>query len=186
MGFEVPVFFAPVAPVQREWRLPDAERLIGDLYDKDRSQTGFRSSVSRNDWHLDNLRRAAAALHSSAFDFLERDCACLDTPAVAKAAQALVAILAEASGGLEKMATTCTAEANEFFRNQHQDSPGIDPREVHARAFLEASPAHELEWSGDAGYGACVGYFAFLKSLLVSLTDCLLTGRYLLYYHPPF
>ncbi len=83
------------------------------------------------------------------------------------------------------MATTCTAGANEFFLQQDKGAD-IDAREVYTRAFLEARPSHEVEWTGDAGYAAGVGYFAFLKSLLVCLTECLNAGKHLLYYRPPW
>jgi uncharacterized membrane protein len=183
MGYEIPIFFVPIDPTAREWSDTDAAQLIGDSYN-DRERTGLRSSVSRNWWHIANVREAALALNSSAFDFLEQPVACLDTAAIAKAIQTLAAILAEASGGLKELATTCTAEASEFFLKKDTVDTDADPRKAYIRAFLEAKPSYDIEWSGDAGYGASVGYFAFLKSLLLCLTECLSAGKYLLYYRP--
>jgi hypothetical protein len=182
MGLELPIFFIPVDPGDRAWSREDAEQLIGDAYDTEREKTGVRSSASRGGWHLRNVRQAASTLKLSALDFLERDLARLDTGEIAQAIQALSAILAEASSGASDLATTCTAAANEFFVQIQRADTDANPKEAYARAFLEAQPTYDVEWSGDAGYGAIVGYFAFLKTLLVCLVECLNSGKHLLYY----
>ncbi len=183
MGYEIPIFFVPVTPSKRTWGEDEAAQLVGDGYE-DREKSGLRSSVSRNWWHVANVRRAASAIDSSALAFLDEPVACLDTAAVAQAIRTLTTILAEASDGLPQLATTCTAAANEFFLQEETGAPHVDPTEAYTRAFLEAKPSYDVEWSGDAGYGASVGYFAFLKSLLLCLVECLNEGQYLLYYRP--
>jgi hypothetical protein len=185
MGHEIPIFFLPVEPRERSWDRADAEKLIGEAY-HDRERSRLCSSVSRNWWHLQNIRRSAAAHNSSSLEFLAATVACLDTSGIAKAIQALAAILAESSHGLERLATTCTPEANEAFLKMAADQGDGDaePEELYLRAFLEATPSNDVKWSGDAGYSAGVGYFAFLKSLLLCLTECLIRGKHLLYYRP--
>ena len=183
MGYEIPIFFVPVPPSKRHWSEDEAAQLVGEGYE-DREKSRLRSSVSRNWWHVANLLEAAAATDASALAFLNKPVACLDTPAVAQAIRVLTSVLAETSGGLARLATTCTAEANEFFLREEASTPDADPAEAYTRAFLEAKPSYDVEWSGDAGYGASVGYFAFLKSLLVCLVECLTAGQYLLYYRP--
>ena len=189
MGYEIPVFFLPVAPSNRPWTEEDVERVISEAYE-DRDKSGLRTSISRNGWHLDNVRQAAARLGSSALGFLEASSVVLDTVAITKAIQTLAAILAEASGGLAGLATTCTAEANEFFlkaeTSDSETDEDTEPTEAYLRAFLEAGPSRDIQWSGDAGYSASVGYFAFLKSLFLCLAECLIEGKHFLYYsmHP--
>lgn len=182
MGYDVNLFFAPVDPDQTQWNVETAIDRVGDLIDKSRSETGLRSSVSRNGWHVETVRQAAAAHGSTALDFLEQPVACLTPSELAAAIRVLAIILAEAAGGVEELQTTCTAGANEFFLAQDRQTIDPDARSAYAQAFLEAKPAHEVEWSGDAGYSASVGYFAFLKSLMVGMTECLIVGKRLLVY----
>ncbi len=103
---------------------------------------------------------------------------------MAEAIWTLATIIAEASRGLPQLATTCTPEANAFFLQKEQPGSNADPMEVYIRAFSEATPSFDIEWSGDAGYRASIGYFAFLKTLLLCLVECLNSGQYLLYYSP--
>jgi hypothetical protein len=182
MANTLPIFFIPVDPVDRAWTLQEVWQVIGDAHKREREKTGLRSSCSRGQWHIRNVLEAAAKLNSSSLDFLEQEFVCLDTLEVAKAIQALAAILAETSCGLTELATTCTAETNEFFLHEGRADIDANPQEAYIHAFQEAKPSYDVDWMGDAGYSASVGYFAFLKTLLLCLTECLNTRKYLLYY----
>lgn len=182
MGYDVHLYFLPVDPDQTSWDVDTVLDRIGELMDKPRSETGLRSSVSRSGWHIEAVRQAAETFGSKAFTFLEEPFACLSAPELAATVGSLAVLLAEAATGVEQLQTTCTAGANEFFLAEERQTINPDAQSAYVQAFLEAKPAHEIEWSGDAGYSASVGYFAFLKSLMIGMTECLITGKQMLVY----
>src|SRR5262249_1365010 len=155
MGYEIPIFFVPVPPTKRTWSEDEAAQLVGDGYE-DREKSRLRSSVSRNWWHVANVLQAASRINSSALAFLDEPVACPAPSAGAHAIRTLTDTLVEASGGLPHLATTCTGDANEFFLQQDTGPTDAGPAEAYARAFLEAKPSYDVEWSGDAGYRASV------------------------------
>jgi hypothetical protein len=182
MGTDVRCFFAPVAAEETPQDLDAAYGIIGDRYGR-KEETGLRTSLSRNGWHLTTLTDAASRNGSSALDFLKEDFALLDPRQAADALGALASVLAEAAEGLEALATTASEAASESLLaiSLDQDPAELETRRLMQKAYREAVPSYDVEWTGDAGYGALDGYFAFLKSLAACLLECLQNGDRLLF-----
>src|SRR5690349_17180126 len=137
MGNEIPIFFLPVEPRSCTLNCDDVHQLIDVAYEA-RERSGLRTSISRNWWHLANLRKSTAARNSCAFDFLDETVACLDTASIVKAIQILAEVLAEASAGVPNLAATCTSDANEFFLRMESDDTSeadVSTEEILLRAF---------------------------------------------------
>lgn len=182
MGTDIHCFFVPVSQEVAPQDFDAAWAVIGERYDR-KEEAGLRKSVSRNGWHLASLTEAAGRNGSSALDFLEQDFALLDLPETAAALGALASILAEAAEGLEAMATTASEAASEALLaiSLDQDPAEVETRRLMRKAYREAMPSYDVEWTGDAGYGALDGYFAFSKSLAACLLECLQRGDRLLF-----
>jgi hypothetical protein len=182
MGTDVRTFFCPVAAEEAPQDRNAAYGIVGDRYGR-KEETGLRTSVSRNGWHLASLTDAAGRNGSSALDFLKEDFALLDIRQAAAALGALASILADAAEGLEALATTASEAASEALLaiSLDQDPEQLETRRLMQAAYREAMPSYDVEWTGDAGYGALDGYFAFLKSLAACLLECLQKGHRLLF-----
>lgn len=182
MGTDVRCFFVPVTREDAPQNLDAARSVVGDRYDR-KEETGLRTSVSRNGWHLASLTDAAAAKGSTALNFLKEDLALLDLRETAEALGVLAEVLADAAQGLEALATTASEAASETLLaiSLDQDPAELETRGLMRVAYREAAPSYSVEWTGDAGYGALDGYFAFLKSLAACLLESLQRGHLLLF-----
>lgn len=189
MGVEIPVFFMPVDDNQAAQLESDEAvwELVGRCHDS-RADCGLRSSTSRNFWHLYAAKRYAEQHQSDALSFLDTSTVVLKTPAIVQAIALLAHLMGDASHGVDRMPTTCTEDANAYFLQLDLDTAGSNETasEAFRRAYCQAAPTYDVEVTSDAGFGAAVDFFAFIKSLFQALGEALLQGKSLLFACPSY
>ena len=154
----------------------DAASLISARWDRweKGEDADFVTSASRNWWHQHLLALLRRTFAIEGLEFTVREVSCLEKEEIRVAAQGLDELfrLVEAGRLLEKP---------DIYGDEYLDIF----REDSVAAFHQARAMSEIK-PYDAGFGAVVSFFAFLKSLRSVLLQAYRLDRPLLYVMPDF